>query len=391
MRNFLATVVLTLTALAASLLGMEWGTRVLVLQNLVRAYLVPDPDLGMAIGPNKRYLDTYLSDGAYEVRTNAAGMRMDEPADMSPSRLRVPVYGDSFTFGWGLDTEKNYFHALKRAAKKRAQRLQLLNAGVGGYGTGHIKILMSRHLPALKPAAVIYFFNCNDIVDNVVVDLDFRVSEMRNGDDGRLRLVDVRPFAPWKRFLLHYTPYGWQNQHSHLFVLAKQQLKRLLNWKTQVARPTIPDAPTAATVESPAGAPAPLQITPDAFDHTVLVSELHVRRLMAITAAAGIPMLIAWVPAPQEMAPPPHPTGKTVLFEQSHAMLARVAAERADVGFVDTVELLRAGDAAHARQPGFRLSDGHFSAAGAAWYAELAEAPVLAFLAGVVARAAPAK
>lgn len=196
MRNFLATVVLTLTALAASLLGMEWGTRVLVLQNLVRAYLVPDPDLGMAIGPNKRYLDTYLSDGAYEVRTNAAGMRMDEPADMSPSRLRVPVYGDSFTFGWGLDTEKNYFHALKRAAKKRAQRLQLLNAGVGGYGTGHIKILMSRHLPALKPAAVIYFFNCNDIVDNVVVDLDFRVSEMRNGDDGRPRLLDVRPFAP---------------------------------------------------------------------------------------------------------------------------------------------------------------------------------------------------
>ncbi|MEK9725969.1 MAG: hypothetical protein VW405_21130, partial [Rhodospirillaceae bacterium] len=173
--------------------------------------------------------------------------------------------------------------------------------------------------------------------------------------------------------------------------------------KAGLAQPTVFDLPLPP--RPPAGAPAAPAATAttgpasparsarynEAFDHAVFVSEMHVRRIAGLAADAKIPMLIAWVPSVQEMSPRPLPTEKMILYGLGRAMLARLAAELPGLTFVDTVEGMPSDPAWKARQSSLRLSDGHFSAAGAAWYADRVKAPVLSFLAGVAARAAAAK
>ncbi|MDD9876948.1 MAG: GDSL-type esterase/lipase family protein [Magnetovibrio sp.] len=386
MRKLVANLILLALITGAGLLATEWAVRQVAPQVLVRGYSVPDPDLGTYVAANADYTDPYTKEGAYRVRTNAHAFRMDEKVDLSADRRRVLVYGDSFTFGWGLELKDTYYRALHRAARALDPRLQLLNAGVGGYASGHVKKLLERHLPAIKPAAAIYFFNSNDLIDNTITDVNYRVTAFRIGDDGRGVLDDVRPFAPWKRFLLNHTPYAWLNRHSHLFLLAKDLLKRGLAWTREIDRP-VPggggggaDAQPAFSIDLP-----PLRVDDAYLARTVYVSELHVARLAAVAAAADVPLLLVWVPAPDEMFPPKAQTETLQLLARGRRMLSRLAAETPGTFFLDTARLIPDGPAWQAQKGTLRLSDGHFNAAGTAWFAGLVEPGVLAFLDNAVA------
>ena len=380
------SILITVIVVAAGLLAMEFGVRTLVPQILVRGYNVPDPDLGTYVAARARYHDTYTKEQPYEVRTNGASFRMDEEVSLSEDRRRVLVYGDSFTFGWGLELEDTYFQNLKKAVESADPRLQLLNAGVGGYASGHVKKLMDRHIPALKPAAIIYFFNNNDLVDNAITDIDYRVTAFRVGNDGQPELVDVQPFAPWKRFALNHTPYAWLNRNSHLFVAAKGALKRALKWKTGIVRPQVIDLPIPAQTPAAAGQPAftiklpPSGETDPAIERMIYISELHIRRIAERAAAAGIPVMLIWVPAPEEMFPPSPPSPAAQLLIRGRAMLSRVANETPGMIFDDTVRSLPSGPSWQSRRGKLRLSDGHFNADGAAWYAAIVKPKILNFL-----------
>jgi len=282
----------------------------------------------------------------------------------------------------------------KKTAETADPRLQLLNAGVGGYATGHVKKLLDRHLPRIRPSAVIYFFNNNDLIDTVVTDIDYRVTELRVGPGGRPMIVDVQPYAPWKRFALNRTPYAWLNRHSHLFVLSKDLLKRAIGWSRAVVRPKVDQIPLpprdgTPPPEADAGAapqPAYTMALPSAargaaeLERMVYVSELHVRRLARRAAAAGVPMLLVWVPAPEEMSPPARETAAVRLLGMGRAMLTRLAAEEPGLTFVDTVPAIPGDAQWRSAANQLRLADGHFNAAGAAWYAALVAPPVLEFL-----------
>ncbi len=383
-RRIIHNLLLFLAFLVAGLLIMEWGVRALAPQALVRGYNIPDPELGTYMAPSVHYTDPYSFEGPYEVRTNAMGFRMDEEVSTSPDRLRVMVYGDSFTFGWGLDIQDTYFRALKTIAETANPRLQLLNAAVGGYGTGHVKKLMARHIPAIEPAAIVYFFNNNDLLDNAIEDIDYQVTKLTFSETGEARLVDVKPFAPWKRFLITYTPYGWLNRRSHLFVLVKDQLKKILNWKRYLVRPKVSTVPLPAKpkIAEPAFTlklPRESQ-TREALNRLVYLSELHVQRIAHIAHAAGVPMLLIWVPAPSEMFPPKKPTAEIRLLEKGRAMLRGLASQMEGIDFIDVVSKIDHDQAWRDRQSTLRLSDGHFNAAGSAWYAALVREPLLDFL-----------
>jgi len=206
--RFFINLILVVAIFTLGLGAMEVGVRMTMPQELVRGYLRPDPDLGTYVAPNADYVDPYTKEGPYRVRTNAMGFRMEEEVDPSADRLRVLVYGDGFTFGWGLEYTDTYFAALKSAAEKADPSVQLLNAGVAEYSTGHIKKLLERHIPAIEPAALIYFFSNNDLVDNAVTDIGYRVTDFTVDDRGAVVLTDALPFSPWKRRLLNHTPYA---------------------------------------------------------------------------------------------------------------------------------------------------------------------------------------
>jgi len=391
--RFLTNGLLVLAIVTLGLGAMEIGVRMTLPQTLVRDYARPDPDLGTYIAPNADYVDAYTKEGPYRVRTNAQGFRMDEEVDPSPDRLRILVYGDSFTFGWGLESADTYFAALKTAAEKADPAVQLLNAGVGGYSTGHVKKLLERHIPAIEPAAVIYFINNNDLIDNVVTDIDYRVTEFAVDGTGEVRLIDVQPFSAWKRRLLNHTPYAWLNRNSHSFVLAKDQLKRALKWKRGLDRPTVGAPPQEQPAETPNdgidAAPAFTAQLPEnksdeqSINLMVAVTTAHMGRLIGIAREARLPLMAVWVPAEAEMFGNDEATPERKMFDQARRELTRLAKSTPGFFFVDTTELIPSGWGWAKRKGTLRLSDGHFNREGAQWYADLVRPPVLGFLRGV--------
>jgi len=391
--RFFINLILLVAIFALGLGAMEVGVRTTMPQELVRGYARPDPDLGTYVAANADYVDAYTKEGPYRVRTNATGFRMDEEVDPSPERLRVLVYGDSFTFGWGLEYADTYFAALKAAAEEADPSVQFLNAGVGGYSTGHVKKLLERHIPVVEPAAVIYFINNNDLIDNVVTDIDYRVTEFAVDGTGEVRLIDVQPFSTWKRRLLNHTPYAWLNRNSHLFVLAKDQLKRALDWKRGLDRPTVATSPQEGQGE-PANegidaAPAFTAQLPEnksdaqSINMIVAVTTAHMRRLIGIARDARLPLMAVWVPADREMFGDDPSFPQMRLFQSARRELKRLSKETPGFFFVDTTDLMPSGRTWKKRRGTFRLSDGHFNRTGAQWYGDLVRPPILDFLKGV--------
>ncbi|WP_170958935.1 SGNH/GDSL hydrolase family protein [Magnetospirillum sp. 15-1] len=321
MHRHLTSLALLFSVVCLGLSAMEMGVARFAPQPLVRAYGIAHPDLGTWQRPSVTFHDT--TDGDYWVRANAQAFRMDEDADLSPGRRRVIIYGDSFVLGWGVNIEQAFFSLLKQSLEGRDPSLQLLNSGAGGYSTGHVKKLAEAHLAGLRPAAAVYFFNNNDIIENAITDLDYRVTDYAFAPDGTVTLTDRQPFTPWKRFLLNHTPYGWLNQHSHLFVLGKDELARL--------------------------------------------SAAHLDRLATVLENAGVPLVVVWIPSWDEIAGQGDAV-KLELMARSVAALKEVAARRG-FAFIDPDTLMAADS--------LRLPDGHFNVAGNRWFAELIE-PALA-------------
>ena len=356
--------------------AMETGVRFVQPQQLVRAYTTWDEDVGTLSRPSQNYHDLYGND--YWVRTNEAGFRQDDAVDMSPARKRVMVFGDSFAFGFGVNYEKSFFAIAKQRLEAEHPGLQLLNASIAGHSTGHVRKLMQRYLPRYDPAALIYFFNNNDIVDNAISDPDYRVSEYKFRPDGQVDIVDAKVYSPVKRFLLLYTPYGWLNAHSHAFVLGKDVFKRLVSYDSALKIRTVAPAggsPLAGASVAVSQTPAYVVTEEQAraiaerIEQFVEISLAHMRLMMK--AAAGRPLLVVWIPSAEEMEAPDRVDLPTLRLHASmRAALTRMAAETGAFGFVDTPRTIPKNPEwqRHAQTLRF-VGDGHFNDAGNSWFA----------------------
>ena len=138
-----------------------------------QSYLVPDPELGWTIGPNRRSVDynrdgvaRYLAQhGLGSARAGAAedaiylssaeGLRSAQAGvalAAAPARRRIAVVGDSFTFGLEVRYEDTWPHQLERAL---GGEFQVLNFGVDGYGIDQSYLRYRRDVLAWKPEIVI--------------------------------------------------------------------------------------------------------------------------------------------------------------------------------------------------------------------------------------------
>lgn len=367
-----------LVTIVVGLLLMEAGTRLLAPQQLVRGYTTFDRDLGPVLRSNHHYHDLYGND--YWVHTNAHAMRMEEEVDFSVGRKRIAVYGDSFTFGWGVEYPDSFFAIVKQWVEARNSRFQLLNLGQGGYSTGHVKKLLDRHRFSLKPVAVVYLFNTNDIIDNSITDSDYRVSTYNFSSDGAVRIADAMPYSSVKRFLLNYTPYSWLNQNSHLFILVKDVLKRGLNWKLEVEQSTL-----SVNVVEPANSAPSFTVTDKQMqqmaghaDQLVRLSVAHVQRLLS--SAADIPVLVVWIPSAEEIFQPNNTSPRQQLFLQMRKALADMDRDSVQMEFFDAAQAIGQDDRFADQAGMLHFTDGHFNQAGNRWFAELIKAPVSDFL-----------
>ncbi len=99
------------------------------------------------------------------VRTNAYGMRDDEPhPDTDRNILRIAGIGDSFTFGFHVDAEDAYpnilEHLLRDATPSRPA--DVLNLGVGGYSAADEALVVRHKALGWKPDLIVVGYVLND-------------------------------------------------------------------------------------------------------------------------------------------------------------------------------------------------------------------------------------
>jgi len=121
-------------------------------------YVQPDPDLGWSLRPS----------GASEPHTaNAQGIRAAPDrvytSSVPPGRVRVALFGDSFTHGDDLPLEDTWSDLLERSDPK----LEVLNFGIPGYGTDQAFLRYRRDGKKFQHSAVVLAIWPEDIVRNL--------------------------------------------------------------------------------------------------------------------------------------------------------------------------------------------------------------------------------
>lgn len=100
------------------------------------------------------------------VKTNSLGLRDKEYVLSDDNVKRVLLIGDSFTFGWGLNTEATFHTKLEILLNERLGDYHVINAGVPGWGTLQEVTYAIDHFSLFKPDIIILTFCGNDVEDD---------------------------------------------------------------------------------------------------------------------------------------------------------------------------------------------------------------------------------
>ena len=100
----------------------------------------------------------------YKFKTNSWGFREKEFIDKKKNDVfRILVFGDSFTFGFGIDDDHRYTNVLEELLKINYINSEVLNFGMGGYSTDQEHDLMKIVLEKVECDLVIIGFCCDDL------------------------------------------------------------------------------------------------------------------------------------------------------------------------------------------------------------------------------------
>jgi len=181
-------------------------------QPLEAAYVWPDGTLRHLPSFTFRYTRTGFSN---LVRFNSLGLRGPEVAESKrPGIPRVLFLGDSFVEGKQVAESEVLTSVLEQAAAAAGRRIEVINAGVSGYGTGEELILWERLGRSLQPDLVLLGFYPNDVRNNA----DRRLFELRDG-----QVVPIKD-APLPNVRWIYDLRKTLASRSHLYMLIKQGL-----------------------------------------------------------------------------------------------------------------------------------------------------------------------
>jgi len=157
-----------LAALAAAELGFRWLSPQALLHD-PDAFL-PDPELGARMKPGftDRVVTTEFS-STWSI--NADGYRGPRAGERGPVSRRVLALGDSFTFGYGVEEGQAWPRVMERLLRDgddpRHPQIEVLNLGVGGYGTWQEALWLEEMAPRTRPDLVVVgFYVGNDPSDN---------------------------------------------------------------------------------------------------------------------------------------------------------------------------------------------------------------------------------
>lgn len=123
-----------------------------------------DPELYWKLAPSQSGF-MWMAGGTLRsapAQINSLGLRGREVGQKSPDKLRILTLGDSYTFGSGVADDETFSAVLER--ELGAERVEVVNAGIPGYGIFQFVELFRRLAPAIRPDIVIVTFPTGDIL-----------------------------------------------------------------------------------------------------------------------------------------------------------------------------------------------------------------------------------
>jgi hypothetical protein len=160
--------------LALALMGLAAGF--VIIEGSAEYLLDPfrcDPELGWSFEPDSKTLKLSGARefGPVQVRVNADGFRDDaRSADKPAGAYRIAVLGDSIVAALQVDHAEVFTSLLQRrldAESVPGRSVEVLNAGVDGYGTAQeLLILRHRVAPFAPDLVLLSMYLGNDITDN---------------------------------------------------------------------------------------------------------------------------------------------------------------------------------------------------------------------------------
>jgi len=289
----------------------------LLAEGVVRLVLGPQPKFPRRVveGPFGLRINEPLAVYRHEsadvsvwFRINSKGLRADReyPYEKPAGTKRIVCLGDSFTAGYEVDLEDCFTRVLESELTAQGHRVEVIGAGVSGFGTAEECLYLERELIRYEPDVVLVSFYGNDLMDNVRSGL-FKL------ENGKLEAWHDRyvPFGKFANFLNTNFFFNWLSERSDAFAVTKETVTRLLKRglveqnqeaiESAAAAPSkdaeATPAPTApANAEQAARAAAAKKENDDAKALTGAIYE----RLREYCAAHGIALVIQSIPSNRE-------------------------------------------------------------------------------------------
>jgi len=225
-RRWLAGTILSLIGFVLAVLTTEVLTRVFFDEPVQPRFVV---DSGYGVRWNQARVDTrHYVPKEYEVRvtTNSVGMRgpREYAMEKATGTRRIVLFGDSFTFGFGVEDQDVVSAALERQLSSTGSPAEVLNMGVSGFGQAEELVTWQERGRRYRPDAVVILYVDNDIGNNVVAQL-FGVQP-----DGSVTRTG-REFLPGSRLqerLFSIGPVRWLFEHSQAWNLVRSRLSGLV-------------------------------------------------------------------------------------------------------------------------------------------------------------------
>lgn len=130
-------------------------------------YRIPHPVLGWVLEPGVSYANR-MPETTVRVTYNSAGWRDVEHTVSNPHRVfRVLVLGDSYIEAYSVELEDAFHRRLEEVAHKMGSDIEVINLGVGGYGTLQEYLAFREMGQLYKPDLVLLgFYIKNDVRNN---------------------------------------------------------------------------------------------------------------------------------------------------------------------------------------------------------------------------------
>ncbi|MBE9194045.1 SGNH/GDSL hydrolase family protein [Synechocystis sp. LEGE 06083] len=167
-KQWLANTLLVLGSLGFAVVVAEVALRLIGVS--YPSFYQVDPQRGHSLIPN--FTARWIHEGNGLVRINADGLRdrhyeKDKPADA----YRIVVLGDSFSEAIQVNEDETYWSAIEKnlasCAGLTGKTVEVINFGVGDYGTAQEYLTLRHHAIEYQPDLVLLqIFTGNDIVNN---------------------------------------------------------------------------------------------------------------------------------------------------------------------------------------------------------------------------------